>query len=152
MNVTLLLDDKHSVYAVDEGSDRNITRGSYAGGFGGGSILPTDTAITAAVPFCLNLGDKTLVQMQKLSGDDDGPKHMSGTVYSILRLLEAKGHHDVQITKYGKAVPKTVDGQRCYEFPDMSNEQNFDYILSGATNTTGQIKTDNFFRSGVCFP
>jgi hypothetical protein len=149
MGVTLLVDNKNSVYAVDEAGDRSFATGTYAGGFGGGSILPTDTAVTAAIPFCLHAGDKTLVQLQKLSADEEGPKYMSGTLYSMLRYLETKGHHDIQLTKYGKCEPKTVNGQRCYEFPEDNKDQNFDYVLTASTAVT---KADNVFRSGAWLP
>jgi hypothetical protein len=63
----------------------------------------------------------------------------------MLRNLESNGHHDIELTKYGKAVVTTKNGQRCYKFPDAQANEAFDYVLK---NTTCPVKADNF-KAGV---
>ena len=85
------------------------------------------------------------MQLAKMPGEETA-RPTTGTLFSILRKLDMAGHHDVQITKYGKAKPETQNGQRSYTFPDAKAEENFDYVLN--TNS-GTVKMDNFFKAGA---
>ena len=150
MGCTLLMDDKHSVYALDSAGDRTIPKYILAGGYGGGNLMPANTDISTAIPFTLPEGDKSIVQLAKVSADESGPKAITGTLFSVLRGLEGKGHHDIEITKYGKAVPETQNGQRCYTFPNAKTDESFDYVLS--TTNGASVRIDNFFKAGARWP
>ena len=146
---TLLMDDKHNVYGLDPSGSRTVAKYTFVGGFGGGSLVNASLDVASAIPFTLPDGDKSIVQLTKLPDEDSSSKPTTGTLFSVLRSLEMKGYHDIEITKYGKAKPETENGQRCYKFPDMKAEENFDYVLN---SNSGTIKVDNFFKTGANAP
>ena len=146
---TLLMDDKHNVYGLDPSGSRTLAKYTFVGGFGGGSLVNASPDVTSAIPFTLPEGDKSIVQLTKLPGEDNGARPTTGTLFSVLRSLEMKGYHDIEITKYGKAKPETENGQRCYKFPDMKADENFDYVLN---SISGTIKVENFFKTGAYAP
>ena len=146
LSCNILMDDKGNIYALDSAGTRTVPKYSYVGGFGGGTLVNANPEVTSAIPFTLPEGDRSIVQLTKMPGEEGANRPTTGTVFTILRSLEMKGHHDIEITKYGKAKPETQDGQRCYTFPDAKPEENFDYVLNA---NAGAVKVENFFKAGA---
>ncbi len=146
LQIDVLLDSTNKVYFLDAAGDRTLLPGSYVGGFGSGTLVPTDLQLNAVVPFELPHGDKTLVQLSKLPGEpEEAPKFMSGTLFQILRHLEGKGYFDISVAKLGRATPDPKSP--CYTFLDPQTT-GLDFVLKGATHTDKTTK-ENIFRVGV---
>ena len=65
LSCSLLMDDKHNVYALDTAGTRTVPKYSFVGGFGGGQLVSANLDVTAAIPFTLPQGDKSIVQLQR---------------------------------------------------------------------------------------
>jgi len=103
--VELLIDEAGNYYLCAI-ADKTLRRGVHLGSFGGGSLAPRDETVSRVVEWSLPDGDKTWVSLLKSTegGDDDTAKKAvkttSGTLYSIIQGLEAKGHMDVSLTVF----------------------------------------------------
>jgi len=133
-----------------------IPAGTLVGGFGGGQLAAANAAVKQAIPWSLPKGDRTLVQLQMGTGEDDAPtkggkqpKH--GTFYCIVKPLErkaAEGGASVILTSYGKVIPHGSAGQHGYkfEFPhDTPQHKAQDYIPRLSAGS--KITSGNFFAS-----
>jgi hypothetical protein len=150
IGVDILVDAAHKIYLLDVAGDRCVVRGTPLGGFGGGTLQNANMDLNAFVPFVLHDGDKTLIQLAKLPGDDaSAPKFTSGTLFSILRSLESKGHFNIKLTKYGMAKPTTAAGVGRYEFPDVDPNTNIEYVLTNGPIAVEPTK-DSIFQMGLC--
>ena len=69
------------------------------------------------------------------------------TLYSLLRDLEQKGHLEVTLTGYGKAVAATEGTQRSYSFPQAKPDVDVAYVFG--QHTSKDTVPGNFFRTGA---
>jgi len=121
---TLICDHKNTYYLLSRLEDRVILKGTLLGSVGGGSLLPTESGERrSVVPWELPLGDRTLVQMMqsddmevKDTKDAKEGKPSTGTLYSIVRELEASAATELTLTSFGRLLPKGEAGRHSYEF------------------------------------
>ena len=145
--ITLIMDEKHSVYLLSEGGDKTIAKGTIMGGFGGGSINVVGKDASTAIPFKPSDGDKTMVALPDAKS--------AQTLYVLLRGLERSyitprwDDLDVTITSYGQAVPAQDNTQRSYTFPNAKPAEAVEYVLGQAKD---KVVQDNFFRHGAHAP
>jgi len=125
------------VFLCAKSDDVVIKPGDHIGGIGGGSLLDSDPAKEAAVPWLLPKGDKTWVQRQLEKGQDsdDGPhkKFAAGSLYSILREIERKTTSPTVMTSYGEVQRLNEAGRQHYKFKNQPGEDNFrkvDFVLN----------------------
>ena len=114
-----------------------IPKGSHIGGVGGGNLLDRNVDTTVAIPWSLPKDDQTWVQLNREKADalDDGgdkqPKYTSGSLYSIIREIEAKSTTPVRLTSFGEVKPKSEGDRHSYEFatpPGVENHRALDYV------------------------
>ena len=126
------------------------------GGVGGGNLIDKNVDTLAAIPWALPKDDQTWVQLNRERGDggDDGgdkpPKFTSGSLYSVLREIEAKSTTAIRLTSFGEAKPKSENGRHCYDFatpPGAENHRALDFVPT-ATRGEKQSKLsgNNIFQ------
>ena len=77
--------------------------GTTLGSYGSGKHVTRDEALTRAVPWELNAGDRSMVQLAAMTTDKKGgPKYTTGPLYTIIRSVLAKGNQRINITGYGQ--------------------------------------------------
>ncbi len=136
----VLFDEAAStVYFLAQAADMVLTEGFLVGGFGGGHVLPRTTDHPKAVPWSLPSGDKTWVQLARVGDNAEGggeqqAKFTSGTLYSVVRELEARfPGRLIKLTSFGELRPTGTAGRHSYtlEFPeDSPQHQARDFVPS----------------------
>ena len=138
--LTLFKDEGRKVmYGMAKADDLVVPNGTHLGGVGGGNLIDKNVDTMTAVPWVLPKGDQTWVQLNREKGDgaDDAgerqPKFTSGSLYAILREIEAKSTTPIRLTSFGEAKPKSENGRHCYEFatpPGAENHRSLDFVAT----------------------
>ena len=151
--VTLLRDDKRGeLWVMSKDGDHTLNKNIVLGGFGSGSLKPRDlmddSSDTQGVPFGLQNGDKTYVEV--ITGVDDEGKAKRGSFYSLVKPLEKKAAvkgMSLKVTSYGKLIPEGSAGNHSFsfEFPESHEKHKaMDFVLV-------QAKKDKTISSGNLF-
>lgn len=123
--VHVLKDEKDNFYLLAKGDDYIVPAGAHLGGLGGGHMLPLEADCKRCVPWSFPQGDRTLVQLAKNIGEGEpdgqgkeakGPKFVTGTLYAIVRDIEATAMAPPKLTSFGSLIPCGTAGRRQYSF------------------------------------
>jgi len=132
--ITMFKDDKDNYYLMSP-RDLVVKEGTQLGGVGGGSVLRQDPDAKKVWPWDMPLGDKTRVQLQKASSDDQqAPRQIvHGTLYSIVRDIETANSKAPKMTGFGQLRPGGTAGRHQYEFEfgrDSESHENLAFVPS----------------------
>ena len=116
-------------------------RGTRMGNVGGGNFVDRNEDALTAIPWALPKGDQTFVQLSREKGDagggDEGaekmPKFSGGTLYAVLREIEAKSTTPIRPTSFGEVKPTSEGGRHTYQFaclPGAENHRALDFVPS----------------------
>jgi hypothetical protein len=107
-----LLRDNQGIFYIVAANDEVLPVGTHLGGVGPGSVLLADPTNAQSFRWSLPAGDKTWVQLCR----NDDAKATSGTLYAIVRDLEATTGATPKMTSYGQLVPNCKTGKHQYLF------------------------------------
>jgi hypothetical protein len=123
--IHLLRDNKDMVYLVARADDCTLAIGTHLGGVGGGNVLPADPDSKRCFPWSFPQGDKTWTQLTRAPTEGEevtskAPKFTGGTLYAIVRELEANAASAPCMTSFGQLTPLGSAGRHQYtfEFPE----------------------------------
>lgn len=155
-SIHLLRDDKEVFYLVARADDEVLPIGTHLGGVGGGTVLDADVGQKRCFPWRFAEGDKTWVQLNRVASEDDSskaPKFSGGTLYSIVRELEANAPAPPKLTAFGQLTPSGAAGRHQYvfEFPeDHEKHKAVAFVPTppgpGAKST---VQANNFFAGSL---
>jgi hypothetical protein len=153
-SVHILKDDKDVFYLVARADDEVLPVGTHIGGVGGGTVLPAENDVKRCWRWSLPAGDKTWVQLSRTANTEDGeskgPKFSGGTLYAIVRELEASMAAPPKMTSFGQLTPAGVAGRHQYtfEFPeDKEGHQAMAFVPTPPSLRGGPTQANNFFAA-----
>ena len=155
-SITLMKDDKEN-YFILAAKDCVLNMGAHLGGVGGGSVVAEDTDSHRCWPWCLPKGDKTWVQCNRSAAEGEeksAPKVVAGTLYSIVRDLEAGATGPPKLSSFGALLPAGTAGRHEYRFEhprDVEQHEKLAFVPSPGTpphqSSHPQMPTHVFARA-----
>ena len=119
--VTILKDDKENYFLMTTKDKHVLKEGTHVGGVGGGAVVAEDGELKRCWPWWLPKADKTWVELNRppVEGDDSAKaalKYTAGTLYSVVRELEASATSPPKLTSFGALMPSGSPGRHEYKF------------------------------------
>lgn len=155
-DLVIFKDNQEMYYLMSKSEDREVCCGTQIGGVGGGNVVKEDPDLHRCWPFQMTKGDSTLVQLAKVAqeGDDtrDKVKPTTGTLFSILRNLEAQATSPPKLTSYGQMTPTGVPGRHQYsfEFPEGdTTRERLAFVPTRSTTREKTLSAANMFASSI---
>ena len=150
--ITMYKDEKDNYYLMAI-KDAVVKEGTQLGGIGGGSILHQDADAKKVWPWDMPLQDKTFVQLQRATSDDDSTakKLVSGTLCSIARDIETTHAKAPRLTSFGELRPGGTAGRHQYVFQyprDAEGHEMLAFVPSAGGAKDG-AQAANFFAKSV---
>jgi hypothetical protein len=140
-----LLRDNQGIFYIVAANDEVLPVGTHLGGVGRGSVLLADPTNTQSFRWSLPAGDKTWVQLCR----NDDAKATSGTLYAIVRDLEATAGATPKMTSFGQLVPNGKAGKHQYLFELPEGHEGHKALAFGPVRPSkaGPAQAHDFFAS-----